>query len=99
MASIERYQNASGQTRYAVRYRTPQHRQTRRRGFATKRQAELFAATVEVAKARGEYIPTSAGRMTIGELGPSWLARQHGHMKPSGFRSLDSAWHVHVAPR
>jgi integrase len=99
VATIERYQNASGETRYCVRFRTPQHRQTRRRGFATKREAQLFAATVEVSKATGTYIPTSAGRMTIGELGPSWLARQQGHIKPSGFRSLDSAWRVHVAPR
>ena len=99
MATIERYQTASGTTLYAVRYRTPEHRQTRKRGFTTKREAQMFAATVEVAKARGEYIGQSAGRITIGELGPSWLARQHGHMKPSAFRSLDSAWHVHVAPR
>ena len=99
MASIERYQNASGQTRYAVRHRTPGQRQTRKRGFATKRDAQLFAATIEVAKSRGEYICASAGRTTIGELGPSWLARQRGHLKPSAFWSLDSAWHVHVAPR
>ena len=99
MATIERYQNASGETRYAVRYRTPSHRQTRKRGFTTKRDAQMFAATVEVSKARGEYISTSAGRVTIGELGLPWLARQQGHMKPSGFRSLSSAWTVHVAPR
>ena len=99
MATIERYSTASGALLYSVRFRTPQHRQTRKRGFKTKREAELFAATVEVSKAKGEYIGPSAGRLTIGELGPLWLARQHGHMKPSGFRSLDSAWTVHVAPR
>ena len=31
--------------------------------------------------------------------GPAWLDRQRGHMKPSGFRSYESAWRVHVAPR
>jgi integrase len=99
MATIEPYRTASGEMRYSVRFRTPQHRQTRKRGFKTKREAQLFAATVEVDKSRGQFISTSAGRATIGELGPSWLARQHGHIKPSGFRSLDSAWRVHVAPR
>ncbi len=99
MASIERYLNASGQTRYTVRYRTPDHRQTRKRGFKTKREAELFSATMEVAKAKGEFIPTSAGRVTVGELGPLWLARQSGHLKASSFRSVESAWAVHVAPR
>jgi integrase len=99
VATIERYYTANGAMLYSVRYRTPQHRQTRRRGFATKREAQLFAASVEVAKAKGEFIPTSAGRMTIGALGPPWLERQRGHLKPSAFWSLDSAWRVHVAPR
>jgi integrase len=82
-----------------VRYRTPDRRQTQKRGFTTKRDAQQFAATVEVSKARGEYVAPSVGKTTVGELGPSWLARQQGHMKPSGFRSLDSAWRVHVQPR
>lgn len=65
----------------------------------TKRDAQLFAATVEVTKARGEYVQASAVRLTIGELGPAWMLRQQGHMKPSGFRSYESAWRVHVEPR
>jgi integrase len=52
-----------------------------------------------VSKAKGEYIAHKPGRVTVGELGPAWLARQRGHMKPSGFRSYESAWRVHVAPR
>jgi integrase len=99
MATISRYQTASGATLYRVRYRTPDHRTTQKRGFKTKRDAEQFAATIEVAKLRGEYVAPSIGKTTIGELGPAWLARQRGHMKPSGFRSYDSAWRVHVGPR
>jgi hypothetical protein len=53
MATIERYKTASGATLYRVRYRTPDNRQTDKRGFSTKRDAERFAATVEVAKMRG----------------------------------------------
>ena len=43
---------ASGR-RFVVRYRTPQHTQTKKRGFKTKRDAEAFAATVEVEKMTG----------------------------------------------
>jgi hypothetical protein len=99
MATIERYTNTAGKVLWRVRYRTPDRKQTQKRGFHTKRDAELFAATVEVSKARGEYIAPTVGKTTIGELGPSWLARQRGHMKPSGFRSYDSAWRNHVCPR
>ena len=52
-----------------------------------------------MSKLRGEYVAPSLGKVTVGELGPAWLERQRGHMKPSGFRSYDSAWRVHVAPR
>jgi hypothetical protein len=69
MATIERYQIGSG-AMYRVRYRTPDNRSTQKRGFKTKRDAELFAATVEVSKARGEYVPASVGKVTVGELGP-----------------------------
>jgi integrase len=99
MATISKYQTTSGATLYRVRHRTPDRGQTDKRGFKTKRDAEAFAATVEVTKMRGEYVAPSLGRVTVGELGPAWLDRQQGHMKPSGFRSYESAWRVHVAPR
>jgi hypothetical protein len=99
MATIEKYSTAGGATRYMVRYRTPENTQTKRRGFETKRAAEAFASTVEVAKLTGSYVAPTLGRATVGELGPAWLARQRGHMKPSGWRSYESAWRIHVAPR
>jgi integrase len=99
MATIESYQTAGGATFFAVRYRKPDNKQTWKRGFTTKRDANAFAATVEVSKLKGEFVAVSTGRVTIGALGPAWLDRQRGHMKPSGFRSYESAWRVHVAPR
>ena len=75
---------------------------TSRRGSADSRAnatRKSFAATVEVSKMRGEYVAPSQGKVTVGELGPGWLERQRGHMKPSGFRSYESASRVHVAPR
>ena len=32
-------------------------------------------------------------------MGQFWLARQQGHMKPSGFGSYVSGWRIHVSPR
>ncbi len=99
MATVERYSTRSGTTLYAVRYRQPNHKQTWKRGFTTRRDAKAFAATVETAKLTGGYIAPSVGKITIGTLGPAWLDRQRGHLKPSSFRPLQSAWDVHVAPR
>ena len=62
MATIERYETSSGATLYAVRYRKPDNKQTWKRGFTTKRDAKVFAATVEVAKLRGEYIAPAVAR-------------------------------------
>ena len=50
MATIEKYESKGGATLYRVRYRTPDRRQTDKRGFRTKRDAERFAATVEVSQ-------------------------------------------------
>jgi integrase len=99
VATISKYQTVSGATLYRVRYRTPDNRQTDKRGFTTKRDAQIFAASIETTKARGEYVAPSVGRATIGELGPDWLERQKGHMRPSGFRSYESGWRIHVEPR
>jgi integrase len=98
MATIEKYQTSRGAMRYRVRYRTPDNRQTDKRGFTTKRDAEQFAATVEVAKMRGEYVAPTLGRVTVGELASDWLARKRQATAPSSYRMFESAWRVHVQP-
>jgi integrase len=99
MATIEKYEIKDGTALYRVRYRKPDGRRTDKRGFETRREAAQFANTVEVSKLTGAYIEPTLGKLTIAELGPAWLQRQRGHMKPSGFRSTESAWRIHVAPR
>lgn len=99
MATVESYTTATGKRRYRVRYRTPDHRQTDKRGFTTKRDAEAFAATVEVEKLRGEYVAPTLGRITVGELAGEWLRRKEADVAPSNYRTLDSAWRVHVESR
>jgi integrase len=96
MATIEAYDTVAGK-RYRVRYRTPDRKQTDKRGFRTKRDAEAFAATVEVSKLRGEFIDATEARALIGPLGDAWLARQT-HLKPSSLRPVESAWRNHVRP-
>jgi len=97
MGSISSYATAAGR-RYRVRFRKPDQTQTDKRGFKSKREAELFLASLEVSKARGEYVDSIAGRITLGELGTEWL-KHRGHLKPSSTRPLEIAWRLHVSPR
>ncbi len=107
MATIESYQvprkDKSGNTlkpltRYMVRYRTPDRKQTKKRGFLTKRAAQEFANRVEVKKLSGEYVAPALGQISVGELGTEWLTRQ-AHHKPSWSARIESVWRVHVEPK
>ena len=73
MATVEKYATASGGTLYRVRYRTPDRRQTDKRGFRTKREAEAWANQLEVDKRRGAYVAPAAGRIRLGEYAQAWL--------------------------
>ena len=98
MATISEYQISSGATLYRVRYYTPDRGETQKRGFKTKRDAEAFAATIEVSKLKGEYVRPALGRSSVAELAPDWLTRKQSKA-PSHYRMLESAWRVHVQPR
>ncbi|MDQ0894473.1 tyrosine-type recombinase/integrase [Agromyces ramosus] len=97
MASIETYSTKTGK-RYRVRYRKPDHSQGAKRGFRTKREAELYLASIEISKARGEFVEHGAARATIAELGQAWLSTQT-HLKPSTYRTVADAWRLRVDPR
>lgn len=97
MATISPYKTTSGK-RYRVRFRTPDNRQSDRRGFRTKREAQEFAATLEVSKQVGQYVEVSRSKTVIGDLGPDWL-EQKIDVKPSTMTALESSWRVHVEPR
>jgi integrase len=97
MGSVEPYDTAAGK-RYRVRYRKPDHSQAAKRGFRTKREAELYLAEKEVSKARGEFIDTASARVTIASLGPEWLAAKSG-LKPSAIAPLRISWRLYVEPQ
>ena len=99
MASITGYQAAAGR-RYRVRWRDDAtHRQVEKRGFRTKREAEVFLARTEVARTDGSYTNPAAARTTVGELGTEWLRNKRHSLKASSFSSLETSWRVYVLPR
>lgn len=94
---IYSYKNNAGETLYRVAYRKPDHSQGTRRGFTRKRDAQEFLDNLQVSKRRGEYIDPRDSKVTIRELGETWIATQT-HLKPSSFHSEESAYRVHVLP-
>jgi Arm domain-containing DNA-binding protein/integrase-like protein len=99
MATIEKNTAADGTVTYAVRYRTPDRRSTRKRGFKTQRDAKAFANSVEVRKATGDYVAPAQGRVTVADLAADWLARKEQSLAASTFCYYRSTWNSHVAPR
>lgn len=98
MGSVEPYSTSAGK-RYRVRYRRPDNTQTDKRGFKTKRDAELFLSSVEIAKAKGEYIDLSAAEVKIAAAGAEWISSRERVLKASTFRTLESSWRIHVLPK
>lgn len=96
--SITPYETAAGK-RYRVRYRKPDKSQTDKRGFKTKKEAQLFLASVTVSKATGEYIDPNRGRDTLGSFHQSWVHERLAPLKPSSRTAMETAWRVHVEPQ
>jgi integrase len=87
MGSVEPYDTAAGK-RYRVQYRTPDRRNTMKRGFTTKRSAELFLASVEVSKVKGEWVDPTKSRALVSLVAEEWFRAQI-QVKPttrSGYR-------------
>ncbi|MBP2452519.1 site-specific integrase [Mycolicibacterium lutetiense] len=97
MGFTDDYALTSGARRWRAFYRNPEGAQKSKSGFKTKRDAEAFIAKTEVSKLDQTYIAPDKGKVTVGEFGARWM-KSH-LIKPSGKRSYDSAWRVHVEPR
>jgi integrase len=95
MATVGSYHTKAGR-RWRVRYRTSDGCQTDKRGFVTRREAQVYASIIEVRQASGDFVPASAGRITIGELAHLWLHKKEQSTAPSHYRTLESAWRTHV---
>lgn len=97
MATISKYSTKAG-PRYRVRYRKPDGSQTDRRGFTRKRDAEAFAASVEVSKLRGDYVDPTAGLITVAVIGDRRLAARKATLKPSSYNTERKEWEGRVRP-
>ena len=75
MGSVEPYTTKAGR-RYRVLYRKPDHGQTQRRGFRTKKEAELFLASTELDKARGVFVDVGRARIRLVEWTEEWFANR-----------------------
>jgi integrase len=75
MGSVEPYSTKTGR-RYRVLYRRPDHSQTQRRGFRTKKEAELFLASTELDKAPRVYVDINRSRTRVADWLDEWFARR-----------------------
>lgn len=96
MGSVESYESKSGR-RYRVRYRRPDNKQTDKRGFRTKREAENFLASVETSKLRGEWVDPSRSRVRFSEIAEAWYASKI-RVKPTTRSGYRNSLHKHVLP-
>ena len=96
MGTVESYDTAKGR-RWRVRYRTPDRRQTSKRGFPTKREAERYLATVEVSKIRGEWVDPTRARVDVAAVAREWINAQV-QVKPSTLSGYQLSLDRYVLP-
>jgi integrase len=96
MGSVSAYETAAGK-RYRVPDRKPDHSQTDKRGFKTKREAALFLASVEVSKSRGAYIDPTSARVTVAERMTRWEATR-ADLRPSSRDRIEGIIRRNIVP-
>ena len=97
MGSIEAYDTSKGR-RYRALYRRPDKKQTQKRGFTTKKAAELFLATTEVDIAQGRYLDPSRARVTLAEWLTTWLAAR-GDLRATTRSRVENIIDKHIVPK
>lgn len=95
MGAVTAYDTANGRC-CRVRYRKPDKSQTDKRGFRTRRDADLFFASVEIAKHAGRYIDPCRARVRVADWTATQLA-SHSDLRPSTLKADGS--HVCRGPR
>lgn len=96
MGSIESYETAKGRC-YRALYRRPDKKQTQKRGFTTKKAAELFLATTEVDIAQGRYLDPSLARVTVADWLHTWLAAR-GDLRATTRSRVENIVEKHIVP-
>jgi len=96
VGSVKPYETAKGR-RYRAQYRRPDQRLTQKRGFKTKREAELFLATVEVDVSQGRYLDPSVARVTVADWMQIWLAAR-GDLRATTRSRVTQIIQKHIEP-
>ncbi|OJX65528.1 MAG: hypothetical protein BGO95_10735 [Micrococcales bacterium 73-13] len=96
MGSIKPYETAKGR-RYRVQYRKPDQKSTQKRGFKTKKAAELFLATVEVDMSQGRYMDPSLAKVTLADWLKTWLDSR-GDLRATSRSRVESIIETHIKP-
>ena len=95
MGSVTAYDTQGGR-RYRARSWHPERKQAEQT-TRTKKDALDHVAKVEVDKMRGDYVNPSAGKKTVVELAPAWLAKKRA-LKASAYVPLDSVARLRRTP-
>src|SRR3989337_2539735 len=80
MGTVTKYTTSAGEKRYRVRYRKPDHSETQKRGFTTKKEADLYLSAVEISKSSGAYIDPARSRVPVAEWMETWYATRAGRV-------------------
>jgi integrase len=96
MASIDRRRTRTGESRYEVRYRTPEGTE-RSKTFTTRKKAETYAAIAEADKARGAWIDPRDASLTLAEVAQRWLA-SNPTKRPTTQATDATMLRVHILP-
>ncbi|NKR27510.1 tyrosine-type recombinase/integrase [Rhodococcus hoagii] len=81
MAHVQKRTTSTGQTRYVVKWRTPDGKQRSKGGFTTKKNAEDYATEVDYNTKRGTRFDPKAGGVLFRVVAAAWLASRHD-LKP-----------------
>ncbi len=96
MAYVKRKRTKAGESRYEVRYRTPDGSE-RSKTFPTRKTAERFAAQAHVDVGRGQWVDPRAGRVTVSVYATQWLA-QRPSLKPRTRETYEDQLRLHIKP-
>lgn len=96
MASIRKYDTASG-PRWRIQYRSPDGKLRGKRGFATKWQAENWAAENTVDLTTGQWRDPAGANITVETLSKTWWAGRQ-HLKPSTLHTDAVLLSAHILP-
>ena len=93
MASVNRRSTTRG-VRYDVRYRTPTG-DVRNKTFATRKEADRFANTVEADKYRGDFVDPRLARITLEEYATKWLTTRP-NLRPRTRETYEGHLRLHI---